>query len=385
MESHAAAPSRSDAALGLNARLGQRIHALEAWAVPSGLGDPRSRQRCRLMARFSVLIVAANIAFAPLFWLTYPDADVAVVNVLYTVLPLATLWILRRSTSPETGAHWLIANAFAVLVYETVILGGVESPAFLWLASLPLAGSLFGGRRCAVFWGWAVGLCLAALIALEIQGATGDGSLESTMVINRGLSVALLALTIGYFGWLQDREITGLIHHLDTERAFFRRAATRDPLTGLLNRAELDDRLRQLLARTRRRGTTAALLYGDLNGFKVINDERGHAVGDLLLKGVAERLRSQTRASDTLMRVGGDEFVILVEEIPEFRGASALAEKIVELVSHPFLIKGIELSVGMSFGIVMIEGQDVRPQALIDAADAAMYDAKRAGQTFRFG
>ena len=106
-------------------------------------------------------------------------------------------------------------------------------------------------------------------------------------------------------------------HELRDLTATLAERAVRDPLTGLANRTLLHERLRGILARDARAGTTTALLFLDLDGFKAINDKHGHAVGDLVLKVVADRLTAVVRPSDTVARLGGDEFVVLVEGAEE--------------------------------------------------------------------
>ncbi|MBF0634364.1 MAG: sensor domain-containing diguanylate cyclase, partial [Nitrospinae bacterium] len=156
--------------------------------------------------------------------------------------------------------------------------------------------------------------------------------------------------------------------------------AHHDPLTGLPNRLLFDDRLRHAINRARRDNKKAAVIYIDLDGFKEINDTHGHSVGDMVLQGVAVRLSSSLRVEDTISRFGGDEFIILLEHTGHKRGLKIVAEKILAAVQEPFLLNGLEISVGASIGVVMfpIEVQD--PETLITSADTAMYAAKQEGK-----
>jgi diguanylate cyclase (GGDEF)-like protein/PAS domain S-box-containing protein len=150
--------------------------------------------------------------------------------------------------------------------------------------------------------------------------------------------------------------------------------AVRDPLTGLANRTLFEERLRAVLARDARMGTSTAVLFLDLDGFKNVNDRHGHAVGDIVLKTVAARLAAAVRPSDTVARIGGDEFVVLVE------GAKAgtvalLVERLREAVGEP--IGNLDLEVGVSIGVAMSHRGDAEPVGLLNAADREMYAVKR--------
>jgi diguanylate cyclase (GGDEF)-like protein len=152
-----------------------------------------------------------------------------------------------------------------------------------------------------------------------------------------------------------------------------------DTVTGLPNRALLNDRLAQETARARRTGERFALLLLDLDGFKAVNDTWGHPAGDRVLAMAAERARRALRASDTVGRLGGDEFLALLPQTVE-EGALDVAEKLLDAIRAPYMLEGVEAHVGVSIGIAIfgVHGDD--DEALQRAADAALYDAKRAGK-----
>jgi diguanylate cyclase (GGDEF)-like protein/PAS domain S-box-containing protein len=152
-----------------------------------------------------------------------------------------------------------------------------------------------------------------------------------------------------------------------------------DPLTGVANRLLLDDRLRLAVARSRRSGAQLALLYIDLDRFKSVNDSLGHAAGDALLKDFAGRLRAGVRASDTVARIGGDEFVVVLEDVKEREHALRVAEKILEDCRRPLSIEGREVVATATLGIAFAE-VDLDAAALLRRADSALYEAKAAGR-----
>lgn len=156
--------------------------------------------------------------------------------------------------------------------------------------------------------------------------------------------------------------------------------AHHDPLTGLANRALLEDRLAQALARARRRQTGVGLLLLDLDEFKEINDTHGHGHGDAMLRATAERLRAAVRDSDTVARLGGDEFVILIEEMHAAEDCDAVASKLLAAAVEPVAFRDVLLRCSVSIGGAVFPADGDEAEELLKRADAAMYAAKRAGR-----
>jgi diguanylate cyclase (GGDEF)-like protein/PAS domain S-box-containing protein len=171
--------------------------------------------------------------------------------------------------------------------------------------------------------------------------------------------------------------ITREINELKRAEMALEHLATHDTLTGLPNRYLMFDRLNQLLVRAARYELSFAILFIDLDGFKRINDSRGHDVGDLVLRGVAERLTRNLRAADTVARIGGDEFVVLLESLRAGPDAIVLADKIRSAVGMPFALPGGDAAVTVSIGIGQYPDDGRDAEELLKAADVAMYRAKR--------
>ncbi len=156
--------------------------------------------------------------------------------------------------------------------------------------------------------------------------------------------------------------------------------AHHDALTGLPNRHLLEDRLNQALALTKRGGNGLAVLYLDLDRFKPVNDDYGHAVGDGLLKAVADRIREHIRETDTAARFGGDEFIIMQTGIRHQRDAAILAKRLVAALHEPFEVAGHSLIIGVSIGIALAPEHGTEPDVLMKRSDVALYQAKAAGR-----
>lgn len=153
-----------------------------------------------------------------------------------------------------------------------------------------------------------------------------------------------------------------------------------DQLTGLPNRTNFFDKLEFSLSHARRNKSVLALLFIDLDGFKKINDTLGHTMGDHLLKEVAQRLRANIRESDTVARMGGDEFTIILNNLHDIEGVSCMAEKLITAINQPIDLGGNTCNVGASIGIAVYPDHAGNISDLINAADSAMYQAKANGK-----
>ncbi|HYC35741.1 MAG TPA: GGDEF domain-containing protein [Usitatibacter sp.] len=184
-------------------------------------------------------------------------------------------------------------------------------------------------------------------------------------------SIAVLVGLFGFYRWAKSREAAAL------QRIEY--IAHHDTVTGLPNRALLTDRLEHEVARAIRHGRGFAVLMFDLDGFKPVNDTWGHAAGDQVLARVAQRARACMRASDTVGRLGGDEFMAILPEVGE-EGAMQVAEKLRAALEEPYVADGFTASVSASFGIALHPHHGKDADALQKAADGALYAAKGAGK-----
>ncbi|MEA2460074.1 MAG: hypothetical protein QOH90_251 [Actinomycetota bacterium] len=171
------------------------------------------------------------------------------------------------------------------------------------------------------------------------------------------------------------------LYNLKFKAELMAHRALHDALTGLPNRALFRDRLEMALKRIRRRAGKVAVLFLDLDGFKLVNDGLGHDAGDQLLVQVAKRLTKVLRPSDSVARFAGDEFTILSEGIVNDEDVVEIAERINNALSEPYVLGRDEITVSASIGIAIADGPETNPDALMRDADAAMYRAKESGQS----
>jgi diguanylate cyclase (GGDEF)-like protein/PAS domain S-box-containing protein len=156
--------------------------------------------------------------------------------------------------------------------------------------------------------------------------------------------------------------------------------ANHDALTGLPSLRLCKDRLDQSLAEARRNRQTSAVMFLDLDGFKSINDQHGHEFGDLVLKATADRIKDEIRETDTVARIGGDEFVIILSSLPEIEIANRIAGNVIEQIARPFEVKNTEVLISASIGISLYPQNGTTAEALIRSADKAMYQIKHQGK-----
>ena len=203
--------------------------------------------------------------------------------------------------------------------------------------------------------------------------------------------VCAFAETPGAFGPEETRflnaaasMVSAALHRLDSE-ARLAYLAQFDPLTGLPNRTLLADRFSLMIVQARRRNVSLGVLFIDLDDFKLVNDTQGHAAGDELLKEMANRLQSALRDGDTVARISGDEFAVILSDLARPDDAALVAQKILDRLGAPARIQGTELVVTASIGIATFPADGDNAETLLGAADAAMYRAKQSGRNaFQF-
>jgi diguanylate cyclase (GGDEF)-like protein len=339
-----------------------------------------------------------------------------VLSMLYVVLDVLVLALVIRLTiggGDRTRAYLLMTSGWLVLVAADagralLVLLGTYDPSSPVEAGWLVAYALWGAavldpsvatltdpaptpptRLTRVRLASLAGASLMAPAILAVQ-AVRDQRLDIPVIV-AGCALLFLLVLVRMADLVREVEATvrelrgteGVLRASLSERdalaAQLEHQAFHDSLTDLANRALFNDRVRHALARARRDGASLAVLFADLDDFKVVNDSLGHGAGDRLLREVAARLRSCVREPDTVGRLGGDEFAILAEDA-DLATARALAERILTTLSAPFPLVGGQVTIRASVGIAVDEQLGLDEAQLLRNADIAMYAAKSRGK-----
>ncbi|MDT4987092.1 MAG: diguanylate cyclase [Micromonosporaceae bacterium] len=404
----AAVPAVSLADVAYLAQIPLTVAGITAW-----LGTRRSASD-RLRTALDGLIIAGSLLY--LSWATvlgtvfhgggktplehavllaYPIGDVATASMVFIMLRQVDR-ALRASLALAGGGLLALAVADSVYAYaaQNDGYGSGDLVDVLWFAAFVLIG-LAGIRaandqqagRASALDPWRLvtlpyvplALALVASVVVQaVQGSVGlflyvDSTLLVLLVVARQVATLRDNVTL-------TRRLELTVHDLRLREEQLRHLAFHDPLTGLANRALFHDRVQHAIGAQVRESTSIGVLFIDLDGFKAVNDSRGHAVGDALLTVIGRRLRACARPSDTVARLGGDEFAVLVERLDEPESANVLARRIVDLLNEPIDVGGERISVGASVGVAVRDLGGESASGILREADCAMYAAKLQGK-----
>jgi diguanylate cyclase (GGDEF)-like protein len=283
-----------------------------------------------------------------------------------------------------------------VLFIASVIIAITASLAALWIAFRLRREYSFAGILAKLGSAVVMGIAISGMhytgmaaaqfapdsICLAADSTAGMDNATLAVIIGiTTLSIMLVTLGISAIDAHYAAHTAKLADTLQVANERLRNVALYDNLTGLPNRFLLQDRLDQAVCRADRSAKPFALMFIDLDRFKPANDSFGHHVGDRLLQAVAQRLTSCVRKEDTVARTGGDEFVVVLSQIGNAGEVASIGEKIIEMLSQPFVISEQALEISCSIGISMypMDAKDVA--TLMHHADTAMYGAKRGGRS----
>ncbi|KDF02349.1 hypothetical protein Y900_026280 [Mycolicibacterium aromaticivorans JS19b1 = JCM 16368] len=312
--------------------------------------------------------------------LAYPLSDVVVLTIA------AMAWL--RAADDQRGVSTLLTIAMAFIALSDsgfaylsakndyssgnlIDIGWVAGLMLIMVAATVSRDEVRRPRVHANLAGWA-SVCFpyAPLLLAGIVAAAEPATVFQTPLV--GTVGTLLMLAVLGRQYLAVRENRRLL-------ATVAEQALRDPLTGLANRAMFSDRLEEAMQRRERDSAAVALIILDLNDFKLVNDTLGHPAGDELLNRAGERILGCVRNSDTVARIGGDEFVVLVDDDPMHKHADQIAQRVAESFDKPFVIDGQELFIRPSVGLAVAgaDEPEVSAEELVKRADTAMYAAKK--------
>lgn len=317
-------------------------------------------------------------------------------SVLVALVQVAAMGVLllayrlNQRHQPQQAAAILLTTLVLLLSGLIAVGEGLYDEAVMALPGLLVfAGMLGSARLFAALLSGMVAM-LAGVYALNASGWVS----HSALALGPGRLLNLLAVlcVTAFFVWLLVRDLHRAMARMEDNQqrlmqshAHIEVLAHQDLLTELPNRTLACDRLEHMLAQGRRQHGMTAVLFLDLDDFKTINDSLGHAAGDALLRQVAQRLRQQLRDSDTVARLSGDEFLLLLGELHDEKAAAHAAAKVLEQLAQPFSVQGMEVLVTASLGAAVAPRDGDSVDALLKHADLAMYRAKDGGRNaFRF-
>ena len=344
--------------------------------------------RLRLQGRAAIIVgVFVYFVYGALDHLFVPPEQLGLVWIIRMCALAVPMVVLALSFT-----HWFEkANQFLLaLVGLSAALGLI---AMLW--HLPVESSTYdySGLMLATFYTYnllgarfvqALGINVFVLLLYNLLFGF-VGAYPNPMLLSQNffmISANLIGGAAGYLVEYQRRQLFMREMQLDQERRLHLQRSLHDRLTGLPNRDLLNDRLNQALALARRDSERHAGFFVDLDGFKNVNDELGHEVGDAVLREIARRLVSTMRETDTISRLGGDEFFLLVQDIGSCDAAAHLADKLIWIIEQPISGYADAPPISASIGICLFPqmGLENTPDAIIRCADLAMYRAKAAGK-----
>ncbi|MGE8175898.1 putative bifunctional diguanylate cyclase/phosphodiesterase [Pseudomonas fluorescens] len=272
---------------------------------------------------------------------------------------------LAIAVGASAAALWIAFRLRQNTPYVRLVRGGAAV-----IMGIAIVGMHYTGMAAAQF-------ADGSYCGAAVDGLSGKGL--DNLVLVTTLAVLSIALLTSILDARLEARTAELANSLTLANRELTQLALHDPLTGLPNRVLLADRIDQAMHVVQEQGGCFALMFIDLDGFKPVNDAFGHHIGDQLLREVSVRLREDLRSQDTLARIGGDEFVLLVQ-LAEPDDALRLAARQVGLIGRAFRVAEHDLQISASVGIAVYPGNGQTPQELLMNADAAMYHAKGAGK-----
>lgn len=329
-------------------------------------------------------IVSTSIAILAVFWGTlYIYSGYTLPGLIplgYSIISFSSILLFFKTKRFE---FFYISQQLLILILPFLLmwsLGGFSngSVVVVWAFFAPLAALFFVDRKAASRW-------MLAFLGLLVISALFDGRLAAHarpmpaglntlfFLMNTGCGFSLIALTLNYF--VKDRE--SAYARLQQSELHIRELMLTDPLTGIANRRHLDERLSMELARLQRYGQPLAVIMTDIDFFKQVNDNFGHAVGDQVLKAFATQLKENIRNIDFLARYGGEEFVLVLPNA-DLAEAVAMAERM-RAATKSIRIDDYPLRVTASFGVISAQANESMTEVLA-RADKAMYRSKSSGR-----
>jgi diguanylate cyclase (GGDEF)-like protein len=347
-----------------------------------GSGKVSYRESLIRVTGFGGVTAAIFISFyVVLFWALDFPRSIILVNAAALLIDLIGLMLVSRFHVHKPAAHLITFATYFSLLGTAVFTEGIDSSSIVWMAFIPIAATIMAGTRDAIPWGV---ISLSSIVGIYLLNREWglDWTLVPSKSIDRMIDLICVTIVIGTATWLNERTKAHAMNHLEGARAMLNHLATVDPLTNAFNRRYFFDRAQVELEIAKLRKNRTSILLLDIDHFKKINDTYGHTVGDQILIGMVALCHENLREMDTLARLGGEEFVILLPET-DLAEARHIAERLRRTLEHtPIQTDAGPLHVTISIGALShpTTDDDLPVHKLVQQADQAMYLAKRSGR-----
>ena len=341
----------------------------------------------RLIQVIWVLLIVISIII--LLTLTEKNWLTASILLAVNALLLVAMWLAKQKHA-QLAAKFTVITLTCAMGILSYLFEGINDAAICAFPTILIFASMFVSRRFFIGLLTFILLMMTFIVIANLSGM--HVNVVQPVTILSLFNILAIMITTAYFVWQLASDLRHALERLEAENLRIHEAlshidilANNDALTGLPNRLLARTRFEQFAELNKRSQEHIALIFLDLDNFKTVNDSLGHAAGDTLICEVAQRLKNSVRASDTVSRQGGDEFLIMLAGQSDQEAVSTVAAKIIEMMAVPFRINSMEISATCSVGIALYpdNGQDF--DSLLKHADMAMYKAKESGRNaFRF-
>lgn len=355
------------------------IKPVDSFPTP---GEASYRESLIHVTRIGGVTAAAFIfSFVIIYWVNSSPRVIVIINLIALAIDLAGLGLVGRYRLHLPAAHLIAFATYFSLLGTALYTGGIESSSMVWLAFVPIAATMMAGINQGILWGLiSVGSIMGAYVLNRKLGI--DLTVTPPLSSDRMIDLTTVTLATGIAIFFNERTKARALNRLESARALLNHLATVDPLTNVFNRRYFFDRAQIELEIARVRKSDTSMILLDIDHFKRINDSYGHHIGDQILVGMVAICKENLRETDTLARLGGEEFVILLPKT-DLAEARQIAERLRMRLQHtPIETDCGALKVTVSIGVTSPPAPDVPipVHKLVQGADQAMYLAKRAGR-----
>ena len=325
----------------------------------------------------SVVSAPIYLAFTLINGHVYGAASLASTSALSALIAICAVLLIRFTAHPSAAGH-LFTLALANQTFgEMALNGGLQAPAAALSLLIVPAAIFSAGASATMSWALITLVGLFAISTLDLLGHLPANQLSAQAqqidhILSLAAGIAVSAVMIIQF----ERQASTAIGKLKSERALFEHRALHDSLTGMPNRSHFYEHAQKMLENSHQEDRRLSILYFDIDGFKQVNDQLGHAIGDELLREFSVRLEAAIRPSDFAARLAGDEFAMITGTTESDAATEHLQQSLRMITHEPFELHGSTVNIGLSLGHVYTESSESSLDTLLNLADERMYADK---------